>query len=334
MKTKIVYVLVSSPMDIYLEQAWVSMYSLKLHNPNANITLVVDDITERTMFGYRAKIKEYISDLVIQKIEGNFTPKERSRYLKTMVRQIIKGDFLFLDTDTVITGEIDGIDNLDGEVLLSPEFYHKFQDFPAFKNIVRIAKRNWNNDVSHAEYYYNSGVILCRDTPGAHLLYRRWHKRWLYAAKNKNFVFDQPALLEADMDTNYKYISELPGEYHCQLLSSIKWLYDAKIIHFFNATWLDKTNYSPFFGKKIYLEIQNERSLSEDIKSLIVNCKRNFESPSMVVCKDYMILLVHYGDILCKILSNKYSAFYWVFKFFIIISKVFYLTKSFIAHKQ
>jgi len=43
MKTKIIYVLVSNENDCYLEQALVSIYSLRLYNPDANLLLLVDE---------------------------------------------------------------------------------------------------------------------------------------------------------------------------------------------------------------------------------------------------------------------------------------------------
>ena len=42
MKTKMVYVLVSNDKDYYLEQAYVSMFSLKKYNPKAQIYVVAD----------------------------------------------------------------------------------------------------------------------------------------------------------------------------------------------------------------------------------------------------------------------------------------------------
>ena len=45
MKTKIVYVVVSDEHDIYLEQACLSMHSLRLYNPDAMITVVLDKHT-------------------------------------------------------------------------------------------------------------------------------------------------------------------------------------------------------------------------------------------------------------------------------------------------
>lgn len=48
MKTKIIYVLVSNENDCYLEQALVSIYSLRLYNPDANLLLLVDEENPKT----------------------------------------------------------------------------------------------------------------------------------------------------------------------------------------------------------------------------------------------------------------------------------------------
>ena len=90
MKTKIVYVVVSDDADFYLEQTLVSVYSLRLYNPETRVVLIVDDKTNDTLIGKRAKILEYISDKVVVNIPAKYTKKERSRYLKTTIRQHIK----------------------------------------------------------------------------------------------------------------------------------------------------------------------------------------------------------------------------------------------------
>jgi hypothetical protein len=42
MKTKIVHVVVSDETDIFLEQALLSIFSLRKHNPNSLVELVID----------------------------------------------------------------------------------------------------------------------------------------------------------------------------------------------------------------------------------------------------------------------------------------------------
>ena len=63
MKTKIVYCIVSNDEDIYLEQAWVSIYTLRRHNPDAEVILLVDKDTELTLIGKRSGIKELVAEV-------------------------------------------------------------------------------------------------------------------------------------------------------------------------------------------------------------------------------------------------------------------------------
>lgn len=65
MKTSIVYVLVSSSKDIYLEQAYVSMYSAKYYMPDSHIILLTDKITEKTFVGVRKKKLNMLMKLLV-----------------------------------------------------------------------------------------------------------------------------------------------------------------------------------------------------------------------------------------------------------------------------
>ena len=56
MKTKIAYVLVSSNDDVYLEQAYISMMSLRHHMPDAVVELLIDKETEKSLTGRRVEI--------------------------------------------------------------------------------------------------------------------------------------------------------------------------------------------------------------------------------------------------------------------------------------
>lgn len=42
---KYVYVLTSTPKDLYYEQCLMSVFSLKAHNPNAQVQILVDNKT-------------------------------------------------------------------------------------------------------------------------------------------------------------------------------------------------------------------------------------------------------------------------------------------------
>ena len=80
----------------------------------------------------------------------------------------------------------------------------------------------------------------------------------------------------------------MSGIYNCQLLGSIQYLSDAKILHFFNTTWLPNTQYNPFFGKDIYLTLKKEQRITSILENNVRKCKSLFSSPSMIVADGYL----------------------------------------------
>ena len=93
MKTKFVYVLTCAPEARYVEWALISLYSLKRIHPNAYTVLIVDDITNEILVGERAEILEFVSEkLVAYDCPQGMSLNERSRFLKTSVRQRVEGD--------------------------------------------------------------------------------------------------------------------------------------------------------------------------------------------------------------------------------------------------
>ena len=61
--TKYLFVLTSSEKDFFCEQTLVAIASLRVHNPNAFVTLLTDDKTFNTLTGNRAALKEAVRRL-------------------------------------------------------------------------------------------------------------------------------------------------------------------------------------------------------------------------------------------------------------------------------
>ena len=96
MKTKIIYVLVSNENDCYLEQALVSIYSLRLYNPDANLLLLVDEETSRTLEnGIRKLILNYVSKLVIVDVPFHYSKQQKSRYINIIKKSGNWGFFIY-----------------------------------------------------------------------------------------------------------------------------------------------------------------------------------------------------------------------------------------------
>ena len=127
MKTKIVYAVVSDEKDVYLEEVFLSTYSLRLHNPDAFVELVVDSKTDATIKGDRERMLKYIDKKTVVNVPEHYNKVQTSRYLKTSLRQTVEGDFLFIDSDTIITDSLADADSLTGNVMMVLDYHVSLQ---------------------------------------------------------------------------------------------------------------------------------------------------------------------------------------------------------------
>lgn len=302
MKTKIVYVLVSTDSDIYLEQLWVSMFSLKSYNPDSHIVLVTDmETSARLKYDSCKELIKFIDEIVEQGFDPKVSGKERSRYLKTNLRCLISGDFLFIDTDTIITGDLSKIDTVKSDVSIVLDLHCQLNNHPYEKTIRKLIRTLYGGDLKEGTNYFNSGVMLVRDTPKAHTFFAKWHNNWLEAKGKKHGIQDQQSLAFTINDTDV--VEPLDGIYNCQILGSIEYLAKAKIVHFFNNQWFGEA-LSPFFDKNFYLEIKGKGCLTDEIQRLILNCKSSFVSPSMPIGREDMKLCVSPSFKMLRVISR------------------------------
>ena len=263
MLTKIVYILVSDVSDYYLEQALLSVYSLRMYNRDAIIEFVVDKSTGATLDGKRSKIKEYVNELHIVDTPRGYSSIQKSRYLKTNLRKYIEGNFLFIDCDTIICGSLEDIDKLDAEIgmvadvngnlLLNDEGViercHK-AGFPAVQG----------------KPYFNSGVIYSRDTQHTHRLYERWYLLWCMSDAH-GVCFDQPALCQANLDCETS-IKEISGIWNCQFKyhDGYKLLNDALILHYYSNNGQGKSSHAQ---KWIFAYIKEKGEIDYVIDNMV-----------------------------------------------------------------
>ena len=92
---KFLYILTSGNEDLYYEQIYLSITSLLLYNPEAFIVLLTDDITVRSLTGPRSKILELVKECKVISLPTEQSKKVRSRLLKTNMRNLIEGKFLY-----------------------------------------------------------------------------------------------------------------------------------------------------------------------------------------------------------------------------------------------
>lgn len=287
MKTQIVYVLVSSDNDLYLEELWASIFSLRRFHPETIVRVLSDHDTERRI-KERPELRKLINDIVCVTTPAGYNAKQRSRYIKTTIRQVIDGSYLFIDTDTIICKPLNDIDDLACDIAAVPDGHLPLKEC-LFSPHNRV-KQIWGQDVSQSKYWFNSGVMYVADNKQTRAFYKDWNRNWTYSCFEKGNSQDQPALLKTDWDWG-GCIQELPGIYNAQVAMSLKYFADAAILHWWHMDFIEDQSYSPYFSLSIYQDIRDTGEITPTIKDLILNCKSSFVSPSMPIGKEHILFL-------------------------------------------
>ena len=230
MKTQLLYVLVSGPGDVYLEQAYVSASSAARLNPDAPMVLLTDKVTADGWLQENplsALFKALFGKIVVADLDPSLPPMQRSRLLKTGMRDYLEGDFLFIDADTLVARPLETIDSFPADLAAAPDLHCLFAEHPHRRATINICKKLGYNP-SNDQYYYNSGVLLVRDTPENHDFFVRWKKNY-FAGLSHGVKPDQPSLAQTNSTGQMKL---LPDEWNCEVQNGVRFLRDAFIFHY------------------------------------------------------------------------------------------------------
>ena len=325
MRTKIIYIVSSDENDYYLEQTLLSVYSLRKHNPDAVVELVVDHKTDSTIKGNRIEILKYVNRKIVILTPSYLNKVQTSRFLKTSLRNIVEGDFLYIDSDTVITDKLDEIDNVDFEIGAVQNWHASISyHYRTGDRIKEEAKEDgWEcgDDIK----YYNGGVLYVKDTDRMYLFFKDWQLAWMDIMQKTGRHYDQSPL--ALINERYGYlIEELPGIWNCQILKyGIPYLHNAKIIHYYIASKSSKGNeiYS-LRHIEIYRHIRKAGHITEDISILLDNAKSAFSIPARICTEAELNLLSGEMAMVCQNHPKTLTAMNSLFKLIIRLHSCFF----------
>lgn len=230
MKTKIVYVLVSEETDYYYEMVVLSHYSLRLYHPKEDtvVELVMDEATHQRLVDKRATILDDVTPIVVP-TPPEYTKMQRSRYLKTSLRQIVKGDFLYLDCDTIIYNVLSDIDVIEADIAMVSDGNEGL----CHRNSLSVEYcENAGFLNLDGQPYYNSGVFFTKESVLANRFFEVWHQQWKQSTTN-GVPQDQPALCQANMILNHP-IQELPAIWNSMRIPK-EYFTKIKIRHYFKG---------------------------------------------------------------------------------------------------
>ena len=271
MNTKLVYVLTCAPEKNYIEQALLSVFTARHYNPSANIILIVDDQTNTLFTGRREEILNYTSEKIVVNLDPALSMMDKSRWLKTSVRNLVKGDFLFIDCDTLITQSLEDIDKCEYPVAAVPESHLPIKKFNKhlYEKVAGLSsKLEWN--IEEEQYYFSSGVIYVKDLPQNYELFDKWHTYWK-DGREKSVSIDQPSFAKAIIQMN-RPVMILDGIWNCVMYTHVAFAYSSKILHFCSFR-----NMSYVFENRFLEKVKQEGvKESEFIKFSILNPYKTF----------------------------------------------------------
>lgn len=234
MKTKLVYVLTCAEEDTYIEQALISVWSARYHNPDTPIILLVDNETDNLLVGKRGEILSYISEKIVVPFDTDKNMHYRSRWLKTKSRELVQGDMFYIDCDTIICCNLSGIEQTAAEIAMVRDENVDFQD-----EVDSIAQKMINYcsivgvDLSKEKYYFNGGVIYAKDTDLTHRIFDKWHAYWQEGLQ-EGLNIDQPSFAKANIECG-RPVMLLDDRWNALAFTQIEEIYSAYILHFWRG---------------------------------------------------------------------------------------------------
>ena len=311
---KYLYVCTSSQDDLFLEQTFASIVSLRQKMPEAFVSLLMDRCTERTLVDGRERIKDLVNELVVQNLDEGLSGKVRSRILKTLMRNCVDGDFLYIDSDTVVLEDLSEMENAtfdlagvqDGHTALSKSMLLR-------KKMHRKEMSNLNSDEAflNNETYINSGVLFVRDIPENREFFRLWNEYYLKFLKKENISQDQPTLALVNYLKGFP-IYELNGRWNCQLCYGASFFRKAKILHFFSSMNI------PAPVQKIYgqvKEFQFDSRAKEHVREHLEKSSFDFGCSVIAKGREYDLMKTASYRLLLWIFSSLPKAFAVLEKF-------------------
>ena len=302
MKTKIVYILVSTGADVYTEQAWVSAYSARLRNPSAEIVLLADSAT-----AVPEPMASLFNEVCRVEFPSEMPPMKRSRLLKTGMRSIVKGDFLFIDADTIVARPLDDIDSVDATLAACRDLHAPFAQHPHRSATINMC-RCLGFDATEVADYFNSGVLLVKDTPENHAFFEAWQKNYL-AGYDAGIRPDQPSLAQ----TNASFggaISLLPDVWNCEVQNGVRYLRDAYIVHYMVTNVGSGPQDSLFLlnNREVLLRMRAFGGITDEIRAVVEDHFKGYAPVTQVFAGDdiYLFRTRRY-----RLLRGRYSRGKW-----------------------
>ncbi|MGH7586657.1 MAG: hypothetical protein ACREMH_10445 [Gemmatimonadales bacterium] len=212
----------------------LSLLSLLDQHPGTPVTLLADEATARGVAAAGGPLARHVRLQAVPGHDGG-DATATSRSIKTRLRELVEGDVLFLDADTLVLRPIEAALVRSRAVRLAYDRYRP-RGGPALQLSGWVedllGKARWPRPAA----YYNSGVIWLPDSAQARQLCGKWRRLWLEGRALGTWK-DQPSLNVALHHSGT--VEPLPPEHNVHPYSAPQHLRRSRILHFWVTTGIN-----------------------------------------------------------------------------------------------
>ena len=224
----ICFVLAAKDLGLYADMGAVAALAVRRLHPQARTILVTDEPTARALDHGSHALRNIVSEIIVQPT-GTDDPIVSSRHLRTVLRQLVKGDYLYLDNDAIVVRPLDREWPKGGDLALARDRNERGITPTALPTIEKLrAKLGWE---FLPDRYLNAGVMFVRDTPAAHAFYAEWHRRWQQALSLD--IWQDQISFNSVIAAGVATIAVLPDPDNWATQSTVMLRGRARIFHFF-----------------------------------------------------------------------------------------------------
>lgn len=228
---RICYVVTSGGHDVYSAMTRLSVASVRISSPDIRVSVICDTDTDLAIKSTGDSLRHEVDEWLVHSSMYQ-EPAARNRDLKTKLRLLIDGPFMFLDSDTLVRADMAaafcGGGDLAAAANNSSDIYAE-QIVPANQKIVHSMGWNTRSDV-----YFNGGVLFYDDSPNARLFAEEWHTKWTESYSKGHGVYDQPALNAAIFAKSIE-CARLDTIFNTQIVNNLMASPDAVVWHYYSS---------------------------------------------------------------------------------------------------
>ena len=242
------------------------------------------------------------------------------------MRNAIEGTFLYIDSDTIIAGDLDEINQIKCHIGMVLD-KHEIVDTNFNQRVFELNAEKMGYESSFDRKHYNGGMMYVDESAQSYEFFALWRSLY-FDCIDRGLLIDQTSLNEANSRLN-GIITEIDGKWNVQLDSGLKYIHEGKILHY--AGYQPQNEQNIYFNTlpfkicdaELFKRLKIDGRVTDELMNIIKNPKSAFKTSYIVPsdCVAYQLLFSNHFRILKFFylkLNKLYNLFEKIYKWFFI----------------